>query len=111
MSKNPPEPPKHLSTESKKFWKKVVAEFDLEHHHLSLLRLAAEAWDTGQMARSALVEAKSLTYKDRHGCPKPRPEVAIERDARTGFARMLRELNLDIEPPSDSRMPRGSRYA
>jgi hypothetical protein len=33
------------------------------------------------------------------------PAVAIERDARTGFARIIRELDLDVQPPSARRAP------
>ena len=40
-----------------------------------------------------------LTFDGFHGEPKARPEVAIERDSRLSFARLLRELGLDIEPP------------
>jgi hypothetical protein len=84
----------------------VVADFDLDPHHLRLLRLACEAWDRGQEAREALAEHGSI-YEDRFGQPRARPEVAIERDARISFARMLRELALDVDGPAeDGRPPR-----
>ena len=31
---------------------------------------------------------------------RARPEIAIERDSRIGFLRGLRELDLQVEPPS-----------
>jgi phage terminase small subunit len=82
----------------------VTSTFELEEHHLRLLTLAAEAWDRGQQAREAIVE-KGLTFDDRFGVPHARPEVAIERDSRTAFARLLRELALDISAPDESRPP------
>jgi phage terminase small subunit len=82
----------------------VVAEFRLEQHHVRLLTLAAEAWDRGQEAREALTK-EGLTFVDRFGQPHARPEVAIERDARIAFARLLRELALDVDPPADDARP------
>jgi phage terminase small subunit len=62
--------------------------------------MAGEAWDRATQAREALAE-HGLTYTDRYGGPKARPEVAIERDSRIGFARLLRELGIDdVEQPS-----------
>lgn len=49
-----------------------------------------------------MLAKKGLTYTDRYGCPKSRPEVAIERDARISFARLIRELSLS-EPPADEK--------
>jgi len=82
----------------------VANDYELEAHHRRLLTLAAEAWDRCQQAREALAE-HGITYQDRFEQPKSRPEIAIERDNRTAFARLLRELGLDIEPPT-TRPPR-----
>jgi hypothetical protein len=77
----------------------------LEPHHRRLLSLAAGAWDRAEEARAALAE-HGTTYTDRFGQPRARPEVAIERDSRVGFARLLRELDLDGEAGPDPRLPR-----
>ena len=63
-----------------------------------LLTACAESWDRLQQAREALA-ANGLTYLDRYGAPRSRPEVAIERDSRIAFARLLRQLDLDAGPP------------
>ena len=89
-------PPEHLSNDAASWWRSVQAEFDLEAHHVRLLTLACEAWDRGQQAR-AILDREGLTYDDRFGAPKARPETAIERDSRTAFARLLRELDLDLD--------------
>lgn len=78
----------------------MTADFDLEPHHVRLLRLACEAYDRGQQAREALA-THGTTFVDRFGQPRARPEVAIERDARIAFARLMRELALDVEGPAE----------
>lgn len=99
-----PKPPRHLRAETRKWFLDVTKAYELEEHHCRLLALAGEAWDRGQQAREALAE-HGLTYVDRFGCPRARPEAAIERDSRTGFARLLRELDLDVEAPAESPRP------
>jgi len=94
--------PRHLKPATRKWWAGVVGEYELEDHHLRLLCLACEAWDRGQQAREALAQ-HGLTFEDRHGAPRARPEVGIERDSRISFARLLRELGLDVLAPSESR--------
>lgn len=103
---NQDSPPPHLRPETASWWRAVVGAFELEHHHLRLLRLACEAWDRGQEARESLAQHGSV-FVDRFGQPRARPEIAIERDSRISFARMLRELALDVEGPAeDGRPPR-----
>jgi hypothetical protein len=92
-----------LSDATRRWWLSVVTNYQLEPHHLRLLQLAAEAWDGAQAARAALAE-HGTTYADRYGAPRLRPEAALERDHRTAFARLIRELDLDVEAPVSSRV-------
>ncbi|WP_352126998.1 P27 family phage terminase small subunit [Mesorhizobium sp. dw_380] len=96
--------PAHLSAASKKWWAEVNAEYSLEAHHLRLLQMACESWERTQAARAAIARF-GLTFTDSQGNPKARPEIAIERDSKIGFARLVRELDLDGEPAPESRRP------
>jgi P27 family predicted phage terminase small subunit len=99
-------PPSHLKAKSREWWSRVVQDFELEPHHLMILTAAAEAWDRYQAARGAL-DKRGMTYRDRFGQEKARPEAQIERDSRAAFLRSLRELSLDIEGPGESNRPPG----
>ncbi len=98
--------PKHLNRATKKWFREVVAEWNLEEHHVRILIGACEAFDRGVQARE-VIAAEGLTYEDRFGAPRARPEVAIERDSRIAFLRAVRELDLDKEPPTQPGRPRG----
>lgn len=100
----PPQAPSHLRPSTQAWWTSVLSDFELEAHHIRLLTLAAESWDRCEQSREIL-DRDGLTYVDRFGSPKARPEVAIERDSRIAFARLIRELALDVEAPGDSRPP------
>ena len=76
-----------------------MARFELEEHHLHLLRLACESLDRCEQARRRL-EAEGLTVAGREGL-KPHPCASVERDSRLAFARLLRELDLDTEMLAD----------
>ncbi len=100
-------PPRHLRAATKRWWNNVVAAYELDEHHLRLLALAGSAWDRAEQAREVL-DRQGVTYNDRFGQPRTRPEVAIERDSRIAFARLLRELDLD-GPAPEARPPRPGR--
>ena len=89
-----PPPPDHLSPTMQQFWSDETDCFELDDHHLKLLQAACEAWDRMTEARQE-VAAGGLTYTDGKGQRRPNPAVAIERDARIAFARLLRDLGLD----------------
>lgn len=96
--------PTHLAPATQEWYAQVVSDYELEPHHLRLLRLACEAWDLSQKARQA-IKKHGLTFTDRFGSPRARPEVKIEQENRTSFARLLRELDIDAEPPRESPRP------
>lgn len=108
MSKRKPaagqKPPAHLQSPTRKWFAEVVETFDLESHHLRLLTLAGESWDRCVAAREVL-DREGLTFTDRFAAPHARPEIAIERDSRVSFARLIRELDLDVAPPAPNARP------
>ena len=96
--------PAHLRPTTRHWFGQVLSDYQLEPHHVRLLSLAAEAWDRTQQAREALAE-HGLTFEDRFGQPHGRPEVSLERDSRLAFARLLRELALDVDAPAEESRP------
>jgi phage terminase small subunit len=106
MTNTKPKAPKHLKLATRRWWQGVVEEFSLEPHHVRLLTLAAEAWDRAQEARETIATVGAY-FTDRFNCPRAHPAVGVERDSRIGFARLLRELDLDVEPPRAPGRPPG----
>jgi P27 family predicted phage terminase small subunit len=94
-----PEPPAHLSEAMQGWWRTVMTDYALEAHHLRLLEAACDAWDRMVQAREVL-RIEGLTIAGRDG-RKAHPAVAVERDSRLAFARLVRELDLDAEPPPE----------
>jgi len=101
VAKRPKAPP-HLKPDTRKWWVSVHDDYALEPHHTRLLTLAGEAWDRCQQAREA-VDSDGITVKTADGGLKAHPAIAIERDARLAFARLIRELDLDVDPPTSAR--------
>ncbi|MGO4564806.1 P27 family phage terminase small subunit [Rhizobium sp. 2YAF20] len=101
--------PPHLRSETRKWARGILADFDLESHHFRQLVKTCEAWDRSEQAREMLLE-DGLTVVDRYGTKKAHPCVGIERDARTAFFRGLRELALDVPGPDSPRAPRTADY-
>ncbi|TPL97316.1 P27 family phage terminase small subunit [Mesorhizobium sp. B2-3-10] len=106
---NRPKPPANLRPATKRWFKSVLDDYDLEGHHIRLLILAAEAWDQSQIAREVL-DKDGQTFNDRFGQPKERPEIGILNNARIAFARLIRELALDVDTPEAPRAPRTRDY-
>jgi phage terminase small subunit len=102
--------PKHLSTSAAAWFNVVVNSFELEAHHTLLLTAACEAWDRGQQARE-VIAIEGAYFTDRQGNRKAHGAIQVEKDCRISFARIVRELDLNTEPPKDSsRPPQLSRY-
>ena len=99
-----PRAPKHLCPKTRRWWSSVVNEWQLEDHHKKLLTLAAESWDRIAEAQEQIT-IDGVYIKDRFGQLKPHPALAVERQEKICFARLLRELDLDVDPPPESRRP------
>lgn len=100
---NPPAPD-HLRPATQAWWSSINEQFSLDETLLPTLQLACEAWDRIVSAREAIA-THGITFNDRFGQPKVRPEVQVERDSRIGFLRAMRELALDIGEPEESPRP------
>ena len=98
-----PSAPTYLQPATRDWWTSVVTRWELEPHHIRLLTLAAEAWDRGQQAREHVLR-DGLTTATKDGGLRAHPALRVESDCRLAFARLVRELDLDLEaPPAASR--------
>jgi P27 family predicted phage terminase small subunit len=97
-----PPAPEHLSPSAAAWWTTTVERYVLEEHHLRLLQLCCEAWDRAQAARAQL-DRDGLTVPHGDGGIRAHPCIAIERDSRLAVARLVRELDLDVEPAAPER--------
>jgi hypothetical protein len=84
-------------------WRRVLASYDLEPHHLALLAVALEAHDRMRQAQQAL--AADGPFVIGAAGPRAHPGIAVERDSRIAFTRCIRELGLDLEAPAAPRPP------
>ena len=100
MKQQKPKIPSHLRKPTQEWMRGILAEYELESHHVRLLVLACESWDRCCQAREG-IKKHGLVFTTAGGEPKCRPEVAVERDARLAFARLIRELALDVDSPAE----------
>src|SRR5690606_6322408 len=96
-----PRAPAHLAPATRAWWSSVLTEYALEEHHIRLLTLAGEAFDRGVQARERIA-ADGICVATADGGIKAHPAIAIERDSRLAFARLLRELDLDCDAPRET---------
>ena len=96
-----PNPPSHLSQESREWWAALTAENDIsDAAGRLLLQTALESFD--QMRRDqAVIASDGPTVMDRWGQTKPHPLLTSVRDARSQMLLALKQLNLDVEPPRE----------
>jgi len=96
--------PADLKSATRKWVNDCLKTWELDQHQQRLLLLAAQVWDRGQQVR-AILEKVGITCLDRYGATKTHPAVAVERDSQLQFARLLRELQLDVSVPEETRSP------
>jgi len=98
--------PSGLKMPGRKFYKKVLEEYELpETHDLARLYMAARCLDE-IAADEKTVKAEGRFIEDRFHQKREHPASKAIRDNKTLFCRIIRELALDITDPGDSRPPR-----
>lgn len=101
MKKSSANVPPGLSAKAKTWWKKIIAEYEIEDAAgLLLLETALQAFDRMHDARG-LIEKYGAVTKDRFDQLRPNPATTIERDSRAAMCAALKALNLDLEPLRD----------
>jgi phage terminase small subunit len=97
-------PPRGLLPTTRRWFDEVVERWELEPHHVRLLALACQSWDESQRA-AAIVLAEGLIVTMPSGAKRPNPACRVAHEARALFARLLRELDLDVTVPAESLRP------
>ena len=89
-----PPAPAHLSAQMKFFWEAVFERQRLQMFQMHLLEKACESFDRAEAARKIL-EREGLTFTDRFGQPRARPEANIEAVARGQFEKLIHSCGLN----------------
>src|SRR3954452_18308787 len=85
--------PVHLRGPTRAWIRRVLDDYVLSETEFRVLILAGEAWDRGAEAREQV--ARDGAYiRDRYGSTKPHPALAVQRDARRDFAKLVAQLSL-----------------
>lgn len=102
IKKSPP----GLKKSGKKFWREVMAEFDIEKSYdLSRVRMACTCLDDIDESEKS-IKSDGLFLKDRFQQIRENPASKTIRDNKLLFVKIIRELGFDIDTPGDSRQPR-----
>jgi len=98
-----PRAPTGLQTPGKKFWKKVMSEYEMDvSPDIQRLFLASRCLD--EIAEcEKIVQAEGRFVLDRCKQQKEHPASKAIRDNKVLFCRIIRELGLDLAIPEDSR--------
>jgi phage terminase small subunit len=100
-----PKPPANLKKAGRAFWVDRVTEYDHEGHQLVLLARLCEEIDHNADLEAA-ISKHGLTFEDRFGQVKERPEADMASKSKNMIRLLTRELGYDLEKPADMRPPR-----
>jgi hypothetical protein len=97
--------PGHISSSSRSWAESVLDEFEATASQVRLVIAAAEAWDRAQQARRA-ISRDGAYWTDRLENLRPHPGLAVERESRAAFARIVGQLGPDAaDDPEERRRP------
>jgi len=102
--------PSGLKKPGKKFFRKVMSEFQIDDSHdVERLLQAGKCLDEIDEGER-IIEIEGRFIEDRFKQRREHPAAKSIRDARTLFFRAVREMGLDLQEPPESRPPRGKGY-
>ncbi len=94
----PSKPPKGLSREGARWWRRLTTEYEIgDEAGRLILMTAMEAFDRMRQAQAVLAK-DGLVVTDRFAQKKAHPLCTVERDSRAQMLAALKALNLDVEP-------------
>lgn len=100
-----PRVPGGLDPSGKRFWKKVLSEYEItEAHDKERLGLACKCLDEISSCEKIVIREGQF-FLDRFSQSKEHPASKAIRDNKVLFCRIIRELCLDLVIP-DARPPR-----
>ncbi|MBZ5500493.1 MAG: P27 family phage terminase small subunit [Acidobacteriia bacterium] len=99
--KNAVKPPKNQSKKARILWRELQAEYQIEDAAgLDLLADYCQFFDRREQAR-VLIRQNGPTVLDRFQQIQVNPACRVERDSSAAMIKILRQLNLDVEPTRD----------
>jgi hypothetical protein len=95
-----------LGAEGRKWWKRLTEDYDFDPPSLLILQEAMTCLDRLRETEQ-IVASEGIIIAGRGGVPKAHPALAAEKLYRAGLLRLLKALNLDLEPlhPGPGRPP------
>ena len=98
-----PRTPSGLESPGKKFYKKIMHEYEMEESHdLERLFMACRCLDEISESEK-IVKEEGRFILDRFKQKKEHPAAKAIRENKVLFCRIIRELGLDLVVPGDSR--------
>lgn len=93
-----PEPPAHLSEESKRRWAEILAGWEMEAESLMLLQASLEQWDAYRVAQAVLAKDGPTVTNTDSGVIRQHPASLVARDALKAFRLCMKDLGLKDTP-------------
>lgn len=94
-----------LSRAGAKLRRNVLKEIRFEESHdFTRLDLLAHTFDQILECQNT-IEKEGIFIKDRFMQPRENPALKSQRDLKVVFCRIIRELNLDLQPGKEPRVP------
>ncbi|MEO7684800.1 MAG: P27 family phage terminase small subunit, partial [Gemmatimonadaceae bacterium] len=93
---SPPKAPKHLTTESRKLFDAIVAQWQLGVDGIALLTNALESRDAYEVCRKQVAK-DGPTFKAENGMIRVHPGAKLAIDYLSAFRQSMRQLGLQPE--------------